>query len=67
MGQETKETKEIKVLFCDCGWKSDPDVGMKNECPDCKGLLRFVCGTKSEIEEYFINYRWDKKLRKPKK
>jgi len=45
---------EIKILFCDCGWQSEPNIGMKNECPDCKKYgLRFVSGTKEEVEEYF--------------
>jgi hypothetical protein len=51
---EDSKIEKIKVLFCNCGWQSEPDIGMKNECPDCRKSLSFVAGTKEEVEEYFV-------------
>ena len=49
----------ITILFCGCGWKSEPNVGMANQCPDCgiKHQLRYVEGTEQEITEYFKEKR----------
>jgi hypothetical protein len=32
---------KITVLYCKfCGWHSDPDVVMKNQCPFCKQCVK---------------------------
>ncbi len=51
------ESKMV-VLYCDkCGWFSDPDVGIKNQCPFCRNpaeSLRWVSGTKDEVDMWLI-------------
>jgi len=45
--------KEVAIYHCPwCGWQSEPNIGMKNECPDCGKYLMFVCGTNEEIDEW---------------
>ena len=48
-----RDKEKYQVLFCRCGWRAEPDIGMKNECPNCKKWLFFVYGTNEEIREYF--------------
>jgi uncharacterized OB-fold protein len=49
----------VVVLYCEkCGWFSDPDVGVKNECPYCRNTesLRWVSGSKGEVEMWIITF-----------
>jgi len=44
----------MKILFCDkCGFRSEPGVAMKNECPNCKVTLKITEATAKELD-YFL-------------
>ena len=41
-----KEIKEDTVLYCWCGWVSEPNAGYVGQCPECGKFsgIRFVQG-----------------------
>jgi hypothetical protein len=41
---------EVHVYICKkCLFTSEPNIGMKNECPDCKSALHFIRGIPDEV------------------
>ncbi|MHC4463625.1 MAG: hypothetical protein ACYS30_19675 [Planctomycetota bacterium] len=44
-------SETITVYFCaNCGFVSEPNVGMKNKCPHClKAGMNYLCGGLNEI------------------
>lgn len=55
--------ENLKTINLEYGWKSDPGVGMKNECPNCKTPLFFVAGSKKEVKEYFGGINGNKRYK----